>query len=933
VQHDLVVVGSGFFGLTVAERAAEELGKRVLVLERRDHLGGNAYSEPDPETGIEVHRYGAHLFHTSNERVWEYVNRFSTFTGYQHHVYTVHAGEVYPMPINLGTVNQFFSAAMSPDQARALVLEQSAEVEPGTARNLEEKAISLIGRPLYEAFIKGYTAKQWQTDPKELPASIISRLPVRYTYDNRYFSDTHEGLPTDGYTALLERMAQSPLIEVRLETDFFDVRDEVVGDAPVVYTGALDRYFDYREGRLGWRTLDFETEVVPVKDHQGTPVMNYADADVPHTRIHEFRHFHPSATTRGQERDHARVLALRRGRRRAVLPDQHRRGPRDAAALPGAGQAGARSRVRRPAGHLPVPRHAHGHRRGAHHLRRRPAPAPVRGRPAQAGGSGVTAVDSTTTGAAADPAAMPRRTLQRVVLPTGRDADVLPLYVELGSGVGSVTGSQGERVFSAPTEQHPENVMDRRRLRVPAGVRASFATYFNAFPASYWRRWTVVEQVELLVVVRGAATVTVYRSTASGSSERVTTTTVEADDEPLRELTFFLPLDRFQDGGWYWFDVAAGRADAVLEEAEWRAVGVSGPAARLEEPPGTVSLGITTFNRPAYLLDLVRQFGAAPDTMAIVDEVVVVDQGTKKVRDQASFAEATAALGSRLRIVEQANIGGSGGFARGMLEALQAGRSRYVLLIDDDVVAEPECLLRGAAFADLCRKPTVVGGPHAQPGVTVAPAQLRRGRAAVALPLGTGRPRVGGPRLQGIGPALDRVDAPPHRRRLQRLVDVPHPVEVLQKVGLSLPLFIKWDDAGVRPASRQGRLPDGVAARHGRVAHAVDREGRHPGLAGLLPPAQQARGAACCTRRSPRRQGGARGPGPPGQAPDRHAVLRRAPAGEGDRGHPERARAPARDASPPCSRGAGAAQRLPGRADQLGGLGLPPHAPQAAAAR
>jgi UDP-galactopyranose mutase len=297
VQHDLVVVGSGFFGLTVAERAAAELGLRVLVLERRDHLGGNAYSELDPETGIEVHRYGAHLFHTSNERVWEYVNRFSTFTGYQHHVYTTYAGEVYPMPINLGTVNQFFSAAMTPTEARALVLEQSAEVEAGTARNLEEKAISLIGRPLYEAFIRGYTAKQWQTDPKELPASIISRLPVRYTYDNRYFSDTYEGLPTHGYTALLERMADSPLIDVRLETDFFDVRDEVVGAAPVVYTGALDRYFDYREGRLGWRTLDFETEVLPVGDHQGTPVMNYADEQVPYTRIHEFRHFHP-------DRDH-----------------------------------------------------------------------------------------------------------------------------------------------------------------------------------------------------------------------------------------------------------------------------------------------------------------------------------------------------------------------------------------------------------------------------------------------------------------------------------------------------------------------------------------------------------------------------------------------------------------------------------------------------
>jgi UDP-galactopyranose mutase len=297
VQHDLVVVGSGFFGLTVAERAATELGLRVLVVERRDHLGGNAYSEPDPETGIEVHRYGAHLFHTSNERVWEYVNRFSTFTGYQHHVYTVHEGVVYPMPINLGTVNQFFSAALSPAEARARVAEQSAEVEAGTARNLEEKAISLIGRPLYEAFIKGYTAKQWQTDPKDLPAAIISRLPVRYTYDNRYFSDTYEGLPTEGYTALLERMAASPLIEVRLSTDWFDVRDELVGagepPVPVVYTGPLDRYFDYREGRLGWRTLDFESEVLPIGDHQGTPVMNYADEAVPYTRIHEFRHFHP----------------------------------------------------------------------------------------------------------------------------------------------------------------------------------------------------------------------------------------------------------------------------------------------------------------------------------------------------------------------------------------------------------------------------------------------------------------------------------------------------------------------------------------------------------------------------------------------------------------------------------------------------------------
>lgn len=159
--------------------------------------------------------------------------------------------------------------------------------------NLEEQAISLIGRPLYEAFIRGYTAKQWQTDPRDLPAEIITRLPVRYTFDNRYFADTYEGLPVDGYTAWLERMADHPRIEVRLNTDFFDLRDDAVGNVPVVYTGPLDRYFDHAEGELGWRTLDFEMEVLPTGDFQGTPVMNYADEDVPYTRIHEFRHFHP----------------------------------------------------------------------------------------------------------------------------------------------------------------------------------------------------------------------------------------------------------------------------------------------------------------------------------------------------------------------------------------------------------------------------------------------------------------------------------------------------------------------------------------------------------------------------------------------------------------------------------------------------------------
>jgi len=293
VNIDLAVVGSGFFGLTVAERCANDLGLRVLILERRDHIGGNAYSEAEPQTGIEIHRYGAHLFHTSNARVWEYVNRFTTFTGYQHRVFSVYKGRVYPLPINLATICEYFGSVMSPDEARALVAGQSAEVPPGSAANLEEQAISLIGRPLYEAFIRGYTYKQWQTDPTDLPAEIITRLPVRYTFNNRYFSDTFEGLPTDGYTAWLERMADHKNIEVRLGTDFAELRSSLLGNVPVVYTGPLDAYFGYAAGDLGWRTLDFDVEVLPTGDFQGTPVMNYADEDVPFTRIHEFRHFHP----------------------------------------------------------------------------------------------------------------------------------------------------------------------------------------------------------------------------------------------------------------------------------------------------------------------------------------------------------------------------------------------------------------------------------------------------------------------------------------------------------------------------------------------------------------------------------------------------------------------------------------------------------------
>jgi UDP-galactopyranose mutase len=286
-------VGAGFYGATIAERVANELGRKVLILERRQHIGGNCYSEEDRETGIEYHKYGSHLFHTNNEEVWRYVNQFSAFTNYRHRVLTIHKGQVYTMPINLGTICAFFGRYLSPAEARQLVQSHSDAASGGTPRNLEEKAISLIGRPLYEAFIRGYTKKQWQTDPRELPAGIITRLPVRFNFEPYYFEDRYEGLPEEGYTALFNRMLASPLIDVRVGVDFFDVRRALQPGQLIIYTGPIDRYFDYRLGELGWRTVDFEKEVAPVDDYQGAAVVNYADENVPFTRIHEFKHLHP----------------------------------------------------------------------------------------------------------------------------------------------------------------------------------------------------------------------------------------------------------------------------------------------------------------------------------------------------------------------------------------------------------------------------------------------------------------------------------------------------------------------------------------------------------------------------------------------------------------------------------------------------------------
>ncbi len=291
--YDALVVGAGLWGCVVARELAEA-GNRVLVLEARSLPGGNARSAIDPATGIECHCYGAHIFHTSDEEVWQYITRHVAFTDYRHTVLTVHDGKVYFMPLGLALINAFYGTNLRPDEVPAFIAQEVAKAGLTEApRNLEEQAISLIGRPLYEAFIKGYTQKQWNTDPKDLPAFIIQRLPVRANYDTGYFSDTHQGVPKEGYFHLFTTLLDHPAIEVRYNTDYLAQRDAFPADLPIFYSGPIDAYFGYRHGALPWRGLRFEWETKPVQDWQGTTVMNYADPDVPYTRIHEFKHFHP----------------------------------------------------------------------------------------------------------------------------------------------------------------------------------------------------------------------------------------------------------------------------------------------------------------------------------------------------------------------------------------------------------------------------------------------------------------------------------------------------------------------------------------------------------------------------------------------------------------------------------------------------------------
>lgn len=290
MTYDYVVVGSGLFGAVFAQQMREH-GRSVCVIERRDHIGGNCYSYDYQDTHINIHAYGTHIFHTNDEATWRYVRRFTEFNRYRHRVLTTFRSKVYSMPINLGTVNAFYGLSLRPWELAVFLAKQRGDI--ANPQNLEEKAISLVGRELYDAFIRGYTKKQWGCDPKELPPSIITRLPVRASYHDAYFDDTYQGIPVSGYTPMFERMLEG--VDVELGADFFADRErwQRMARRKVVYTGPLDRYFDYAHGRLSWRSVRFELKRVDVPDYQGTSVMNYADEDVPHTRVHEPKHLHP----------------------------------------------------------------------------------------------------------------------------------------------------------------------------------------------------------------------------------------------------------------------------------------------------------------------------------------------------------------------------------------------------------------------------------------------------------------------------------------------------------------------------------------------------------------------------------------------------------------------------------------------------------------
>lgn len=282
-QYDFIIVGAGFFGSTFA-RIATDTGYKCLIIEKRNHIGGNAYTQKIDD--IDVHCYGPHIFHTNDSDIWNFVNRFTEFNNYIHCPKAKRNGKIYSLPFNMNTFNQIWGV-FTPKQAQDIIYSQ---IENNQSTNLEEHALSMVGRDIYELLIKEYTRKQWQRDPKNLPSDIIKRLPLRWTYDDRYFNDKFQGIPVNGYTSMFEKMLDN--IHIELNVDFISDKQYFMNQTKyVIYTGAIDEFFDYKYGALDYRTLKFETEILETENYQGTSVINSCDPETSYTRTIEHRHF------------------------------------------------------------------------------------------------------------------------------------------------------------------------------------------------------------------------------------------------------------------------------------------------------------------------------------------------------------------------------------------------------------------------------------------------------------------------------------------------------------------------------------------------------------------------------------------------------------------------------------------------------------------
>ncbi len=292
IKTDFLVVGAGFYGCVLAERIASVLKKKVTIIEKRDHIGGNCYSEIDKETGIEFHKYGTHIFHTSNANVWNYLKDFTYFNNYRHQVLARYKKKTYQLPINLETINSFFDKDFTPSEAKTFVTNQAKKFLKNHRKNFETKAKSQIGEKLYNAFIRNYTYKQWGKDPKNLPASIFNRLPLRYDYNESYFKNSIiQGIPNEGYTKIFKRLVENKRIKIIYNSNFKYENNHNIKYL-TIYTGPLDKLLNNKFGKLDWRSLEFRKKIVNTEDFQGTSVMNFPELKYRFTRIHEPRHLH-----------------------------------------------------------------------------------------------------------------------------------------------------------------------------------------------------------------------------------------------------------------------------------------------------------------------------------------------------------------------------------------------------------------------------------------------------------------------------------------------------------------------------------------------------------------------------------------------------------------------------------------------------------------